>query len=61
MYKVYGSENSPYSIKVRAYCDYKEIPHVWLLRGQHQEGECSAPAPGSLADCSGSGSLRLRP
>jgi glutathione S-transferase len=37
MYKLYGSENSPYSVKVRAFCEYKGIPHQWLLRGQHQD------------------------
>lgn len=29
---IFGSENSPYSIKVRAFCEYKEVPHRWVVR-----------------------------
>ena len=36
VYHVIGAENSPYSIKVRAYFRYKQIPHEWLSRGQAQ-------------------------
>lgn len=36
--KVYGSENSPYSIKVRSYCRYKGIPHEWLIRSKNEAG-----------------------
>ncbi|NRA01573.1 MAG: glutathione S-transferase [Myxococcales bacterium] len=32
-YRIFGSELSPYSIKVRAYFRYKGIPHEWLIRG----------------------------
>ena len=37
VYHVIGAENSPYSIKVRSYFRYKQIPHHWLSRGQSQE------------------------
>lgn len=32
-YRIFGSELSPYSIKVRSYFRYKVIPHEWLIRG----------------------------
>lgn len=32
VYRIIGAEESPYSVKVRAYFRYKEIPHEWLLR-----------------------------
>ncbi len=32
-YRIFGSELSPYSIKVRSYFRYKGIPHEWLIRG----------------------------
>lgn len=38
-YKVFGSENSPYSIKVRAYFRYKGIPHEWLIRNAKTSAE----------------------
>ncbi len=31
-YRIFGSELSPYSIKVRSYFRYKGIPHEWLIR-----------------------------
>ena len=31
-YLIYGSELSPYSVKVRAYFRYKEIEHEWIER-----------------------------
>ena len=34
---VIGSEESPYSVKVRAYFRYKGIPHQWRDRGEAQE------------------------
>ena len=34
---IVGSEESPYSVKVRAYCRYKGIAHDWRERGQAQE------------------------
>ena len=32
-HRVFGSELSPYSVKVRSYFRYKGIPHEWLERG----------------------------
>ena len=31
-YRIFGSELSPYSVKVRSYFRYKGIPHEWILR-----------------------------
>lgn len=36
-YKVIGAEESPYSVKVRAYLRYKQLPHQWLSRGEVPE------------------------
>ena len=36
-YRIFGSEMSPYSLKVRSYFRYKDIPHEWLLRGANAE------------------------
>jgi len=33
-HRVFGSEISPYSIKVRSYFRYKGIPHEWIERSQ---------------------------
>ena len=32
-YRIFGSELSPYSVKVRSYFRWKGLPHEWLLRG----------------------------
>lgn len=37
VYKIFGSEMSPYSIKVRSYFRYKAIAHEWLLRSEHPQ------------------------
>ena len=31
-YRIFGSEMSPYSVKVRAYFRYKQIPFEWIIR-----------------------------
>ena len=31
-YRIFGSELSPYSVKVRSYFRYKGIPHEWIVR-----------------------------
>jgi glutathione S-transferase len=31
-YRIFGSELSPYSVKVRSYFRYKGIPHQWVVR-----------------------------
>lgn len=33
-YRIIGSEESPYSVKVRSYFRYKALPHQWLTRTQ---------------------------
>ncbi len=38
-YRIFGSELSPYSVKVRSYCRYKGIPHEWILRAPGNEDE----------------------
>jgi glutathione S-transferase len=30
--RLFGNELSPYSVKVRSYLRYKEIPHTWVVR-----------------------------
>ena len=32
VYRIFGSEMSPYSVKVRSYFRYKGIPHQWVKR-----------------------------
>lgn len=32
LYRIFGSEMSPYSVKVRSYFRYKNIPHLWIPR-----------------------------
>ena len=31
-YRIYGSELSPYSVKVRSYFRFKDLPHDWIPR-----------------------------
>ncbi|MCV6614978.1 MAG: glutathione S-transferase family protein [Cellvibrionaceae bacterium] len=38
-YRIFGAEMSPYSVKVRAYCRYKNLPHQWLIRNEHNQAE----------------------
>ena len=38
VYRIFGAEISPYSVKVRSYFRYKGIPHEWIVRsGATQE------------------------
>ncbi|MDP3938063.1 MAG: glutathione S-transferase family protein [Deltaproteobacteria bacterium] len=39
VYRIFGSELSPYSIKVRSYFRYKQIPHEWIIRSPANEEE----------------------
>jgi glutathione S-transferase len=39
VYRIHGIELSPYSVKVRSYFRYKEIPHRWIPRSLDAEGE----------------------
>ncbi len=38
-YRLFGSELSPYSVKVRSYLRYKGIPHEWVPRTAANQGE----------------------
>ena len=37
--RIFGSELSPYSVKVRSYFGYKGLPHEWLLRSPANQAE----------------------
>ena len=39
VYRIFGSDLSPYSVKVRAYARYKKIPHTWIPRNQSSNEE----------------------
>ncbi|MGE3143477.1 MAG: glutathione S-transferase N-terminal domain-containing protein, partial [Hyphomonadaceae bacterium] len=43
-YRLYGAELSPYSMKVRAYLTFKNIPFVWRARTQSNQDEFAAYA-----------------
>jgi len=32
VYRIYGMELSPFSVKIRSYFRYKQIPHQWIVR-----------------------------
>jgi glutathione S-transferase len=38
-YRIFGSEMSPYSVKVRSYFRFKGIPHEWIVRNQANADE----------------------
>ncbi|MCA9510467.1 MAG: glutathione S-transferase family protein [Myxococcales bacterium] len=38
-YRIYGAEESPYSVKVRSYFRYKGIEHEWIVRSQARIAE----------------------
>jgi len=38
-FRIFGSEMSPYSVKVRSYFRYKGIAHEWLVRGPANQAE----------------------
>jgi glutathione S-transferase len=39
VHRIFGSELSPYSVKVRSYFRYKGLPHEWLLRSPANQTE----------------------
>src|SRR5229473_359064 len=39
LYRIFGSELSPYSVKVRSYFRYKGLAHDWLLRSPANQAE----------------------
>ena len=38
-FRIFGSEMSPYSVKVRSYFRYKGIPHQWIVRNASNQAE----------------------
>ena len=38
-YRIYGVELSPFSVKIRSYFRYKQIPHEWIVRSPATQGE----------------------
>lgn len=38
-YKIFGAELSPYSVKIRSWFRYKQIPHEWTPRNQSNMAE----------------------
>jgi glutathione S-transferase len=38
-YRIFGSELSPYSVKVRSYFRYKDLPHEWIPRSPAVQAE----------------------
>jgi glutathione S-transferase len=38
-FRIFGSELSPYSVKVRSYFRHKGIPHEWIVRSANNAGE----------------------
>jgi glutathione S-transferase len=39
VYRIFGAEISPYSVKVRSYARYKQIPHEWIVRSMANMAE----------------------
>ena len=39
VYRIFGAELSPYSVKVRSYFRYKGIPHEWIVRTVQNQAE----------------------
>jgi glutathione S-transferase len=39
VYRIFGAELSPYSVKVRSYFRYKGIPHQWVVRTVQNQAE----------------------
>jgi glutathione S-transferase len=39
VYRIFGAELSPYSVKVRSYFRYKRIPHEWITRNTGNQAE----------------------
>ena len=38
-FRIFGNELSPYSVKVRSYFRYKQLPHEWIIRNPTVEDE----------------------
>ena len=39
VYRIFGAELSPYSVKVRSYFRYKQLSHEWVVRSSRNEEE----------------------
>ena len=39
IYRIFGAELSPYSVKVRSWFRYKGIPHKWIIRNSDSQAE----------------------
>jgi len=39
IYRLFGNELSPYSVKVRSYFRFKNIAHEWIVRNASNEAE----------------------
>lgn len=39
LYRIYGAEMSPYSVKVRSYFRYKRLPHRWIVRNAETDAD----------------------
>jgi glutathione S-transferase len=39
LYRIFGVEMSPYSVKVRSYFRYKGLPHRWIVRSTETQSE----------------------
>ena len=50
-YRLFGFEMSPYSVKVRAFMRYKQIPHQWIVRSMDQMAEFGKFAKLPLVPC----------
>src|ERR1700751_5759891 len=44
LYRIFGAEMSPYSVKVRSYLRYKAVPHQWILCNAETQADCQAHA-----------------
>ena len=62
-WRVFGSDNSPYSIKVLAFFRYKQVPHTWLIRNQENQEEFGkiAVGPAHMACSPGNPTVTRRP
>ena len=49
VYRIFGSELSPYSVKVRSYFRYKRIPHEWIVRGRSSKRAASSSMVNPIA------------
>lgn len=44
IYRIFGAEMSPYSVKVRSYFRYKQIAHEWVVRNSRTDAEFQSHA-----------------